>query len=388
LERELALIIVNYNGVSVLKELLFETLDSILYAIRDIPKVDIWFVDNGSTDNSVMIVREKYGNVMKILKLGRNVGYGNACNLAYIYINRTGLRYRFYACVNNDIVIDSRGFRDLLAWLNILDKMFPEGFVAAPILINGYIGGLDFGGYFVDNSGGAWPLRFVARSAEGLANTLQLPLPISYADGAFMIFHRAVIEKIGFFEQRFFLYSEDVEVCLRAWQSGVPSLLIPVIVGKHYRSTTTNKMKHIQVYMQVRNRVYNALRYFGLHGLVRTLIWYVFYPVRLVDSRHIMVEKLLEELGLNLLGTIQDLGGSISTAKLIIRALIDGVCWAWKNKKGRGSTLRGCIVPVLKFPISSLVSTKALLNNVQVALLNMLCKHLEYRKRSRTSSEH
>jgi len=382
LEKNLAIIIVNYNGVSGLKELFFKVLDSVLDAVRGVPGVDVWFVDNGSTDDSVRIVQEKYGNMSKILTLGRNVGYGGACNLAYAYTNKLGLRYRFYACINNDIVIDSGRFRNLLAWLKILDRMSPKGFIATPILINGYIEGLDFGGYFIDSSGGAWPLRFVIRSAEKLANVLRLPLPVSYADGAFIIFHRAVIEKIGFFEPRFFLYGEDVEVCLRAWQNDIPSLLIPVIVGKHYRSTTTSIIKRIQVYMQVRNRVYNALRYFGLHGLIKTLIWYALYPIRLIDSKHVIVGKLLEEVGLNLLGTIQNLGGDISTIKLITRAFIDGIRWARKNKKGQNNTLKGSSGPVLGLPISSLVSTKALLNNAQVALLDRLYQHLEYHKQS------
>ena len=352
-------------------------MDSLVSAARDIPSIDVWLVDNGSCDNSVVVVREKYGNELRILTFQRNMGYGGACNLAYTYVRELGLQYRYYACVNNDVVIYKEGLYDLMYWLNILERMFPKGFIVAPILVNGYDGKLDFGGYFVDNSGGAWPLRLVTCTVERLTKVLRLPLPISYADGAFMVFHRAVIEKIGLFDYRFFLYGEDVEVCLRAWRKGIPSFLVPVIVGRHHRSASTRRIKHLQLYMQVRNRVYVALRYFGLYGLVKALAWYTLYPLRLIDMNNPIVKNVMREIGLDMAELVREVGGATLTVKTILRAVIDAIRWAKRGNKEKADIEP----PVLRPSLVAMVSTKALLNEVQAVLLGKLHRYIcSYRR--------
>lgn len=364
----LTVFIVNYNGLSGLGKLFIESLKSFVNAARSARGVEVWLVDNASSDESVKAARELFGSDLNYLVLGRNVGYGAACNLAYYFTSRRGLVYDYYACSNNDIIVYPDSLYKLLEWLDMLGKMFPNGFIVAPILVSGYDKKLDFGGYYVDPSGGTWPLRLVVSSAKKLAEVIgDRPLPVSYADGAFIVFHKTVAAQ-GMFDPRYFLYSEDVEVCLRSWSNGVPSLLLPVVLGEHYRSASTGRFKSFQVYVQVRNRVYTAYRYHGVHGLLHAITWYLTYSFRLLDAGTPEVREILSGMG-----SVSLLGGPKSVVKFlewVVRGFWDALRWAWRDGPELATRL-----PLVRVPLKSMVSMKSLLRSMQVNLKNILIQH-------------
>jgi len=299
-----------------------------------------------------------------------------ACNLAYFYTVRRGLRYGYYACSNNDIVVYSSALREFMWWLRRLEGVFPDGFIAAPILVNGYDGGLDFGGYYIDPWGGAWPLRLVVRSAGKLVRFMaRVPLPVSYADGAFIVFHHRLARR-GLFDPRYFLYSEDVEASLRAWSLGAPSFLVPVVLGRHYRSSSAGRAKPLQIYMQVRNRVYTVYRYLGIRGLVAVLAWYASYPFRLIDARDPAVRSLLEEVGLSVVASPERHGGRVLMARLVTRSVVDAVRWARRDKAEKEATQH---IPLIDMPFGSVASMKAVLRTVQHRLRDILVQHMRRR---------
>lgn len=68
---------------------------------------------------------------------------------------------------------------------------------------------------------------------------------ISYVSGACMMIDKKVFEKIGFFDERFFMYFEDVDFCLRAKQAGFKISINTKITVDHL--LTKNKQKNIFV---------------------------------------------------------------------------------------------------------------------------------------------
>jgi GT2 family glycosyltransferase len=59
------------------------------------------------------------------------------------------------------------------------------------------------------------------------------PFKADYVSGAFMVVDRKVFEKIGLFDERFFLYFEDVDFCLRAKEAGFKVTVNPKIIIEH-----------------------------------------------------------------------------------------------------------------------------------------------------------
>ena len=357
--KELAVLVINYNGLTNLGDTLLKSIKSLLNSAAEAGGVDLWFIDNASTDGSVEAVKHMFGDSLRYVVLKRNVGYGGAFNLACRYILRSGLRYRYYACSNNDVVVRRDALKEVLRWARILERAFPKGFIVTPILTNGHDGELDGGCYYADISAKTWPLKLVTKSPAKLMKLLAgKPLPVSYADGAFIVFHHALVEGTPF-NPKYFLYYEDVEASLRAWSSGAPSFLIPVLLGKHYRSSSTDKVKPLQTYVQVRNRVYTAYRYMGGEGLMAVAAWYL--------------RTLLKETALNVINKVRGDGGEAGKLRLITRALIDALRWVSTERRNEWRNTYG--IPTLTVPLLKAVSKKAALRIVQDRVKNVLTHH-------------
>lgn len=357
--KELAVLVINYNGLTNLGDTLLKSIKSLLNSAAEAGGVDLWFIDNASTDGSVEAVKDMFGDSLRYVVLRRNVGYGGAFNLACRYILRRGFRYRYYACSNNDVVVRRDALKEVLGWVRILERAFPKGFIVTPILTNGHDGELDGGCYYADISAKTWPLKLVTKSPAKLMKLLAgKPLPVSYADGAFIVFHHALVEGTPF-NPKYFLYYEDVEASLRAWSSGAPSFLIPVLLGKHYRSSSTDKVKPLQTYVQVRNRVYTAYRYMGAEGLMAVTAWYL--------------RTLLKEITLNVINKVRGGGGEAGKLRLITRALIDALRWASTERRNEWRSTYG--IPTLTVPLLKAVSKKVALRIVQDRVKNALTHH-------------
>jgi len=59
------------------------------------------------------------------------------------------------------------------------------------------------------------------------------PFYPDWVAGMFMIFHRELYARLGGFDERFFLYYEDVDICVRAWNLGMKILVCPAVSVEH-----------------------------------------------------------------------------------------------------------------------------------------------------------
>jgi len=285
IKKYISIFVINYNGVSTLGSRLFKYLDTFAEEIKSFNDLaDIWIIDNGSTDSSLEKIKERYGRLFNYLRLSKNFGYGVACNIAYTYLKKIGLEYKYYICSNNDIELFTNSLVRLVSTLKELETRYPRGFVATPLLINGFDGLIDYGCYFVDDAGNVWNLRLVFTNSTIATKVIKRPLAVHYADGAFLIVSGDVIENIGFFNSHMYLYYEDVELSLRAWSRGYPVLLLPIIMGKHYRSSTTKKLQFV-AFVHTKNRIITMIEYMHPISLVKFLLWYIFYPLRLIETK-------------------------------------------------------------------------------------------------------
>jgi len=83
---KVSVIILNYNGRSKLGSLLDEAIESAIN--QSFSNIEVLFVDNGSTDDSVKYIYERFGDSVKIIELGRNYGFCMGNNLAVRYISK------------------------------------------------------------------------------------------------------------------------------------------------------------------------------------------------------------------------------------------------------------------------------------------------------------
>lgn len=167
-------------------------------------------VDNGSSDDSVAVLRAGFPSV-EIVASPRNLGFAGGCNVGI----RRALAgsAEWVLLLNNDTVLDPRCLEELL------DSSPALPGVLAPAI------------YYHDAperlwSGGArqgWGLPFELK-AEDLRRE---SVAADYVTGCAMLVHRRVFEEIGLLDERFFMYYEDLDFCLRARRAGFGIVVKP-----------------------------------------------------------------------------------------------------------------------------------------------------------------
>jgi N-acetylglucosaminyl-diphospho-decaprenol L-rhamnosyltransferase len=192
-----AVYIPNYNGS--------QRLGRALRSLREQTRpVDVVVIDNGSTDDSVALVREEFPEVA-VLELGQNLGFGRAINRAVHEHPADPV-----ILLNNDVECEPRFVE---AMLDGLDENTQA--VAGMLVQERSPGLIDSAGVVTDST----LMGFDYLHGEPLAAAHGAPAPLGPTGGA-ALYRRAAFEAVGGFDERIFLYYEDLDLALRMAAGG------------------------------------------------------------------------------------------------------------------------------------------------------------------------
>jgi N-acetylglucosaminyl-diphospho-decaprenol L-rhamnosyltransferase len=206
---ELSVIVVNWNTCRLLEA----CLQSVDAARHDLA-VEVFVVDNGSTDGSVDLVRQRFPAVELIANAG-NRGFSAANNQA---VERA--RGRYLLLLNSDAAVETDALRTLVAYAN----EHPEAGVIGPKLLNPDGTLQPSGGHFPTPASTVASLlglnRLTGRPRYGTTRDYSKPAEVDEVSGAAMLIRRGVIDQIGGLDEGFAWGYEDVDFCLRARRAG------------------------------------------------------------------------------------------------------------------------------------------------------------------------
>lgn len=189
---DLSVIIVNYNTV----DLLVRCLDSV--ASQSNVNSEVIVVDNASRDNSIEEISKNYPWV-KLIASRQNLGFAGANNKA---LNACKGKYIYY--LNPDTEVRPGAFKCMIEYMD----SHPEVGLAGTRLVNP-------DGSFQSSVEKRYPgERHAKRELEELKGD------IAWVMGASMIVRRDIIEALKGFDESFFLYGEDMDLCLRVRKAG------------------------------------------------------------------------------------------------------------------------------------------------------------------------
>lgn len=232
------IVVLNYNG----KDCLIPCLRS-LYTIK-YPNFETVVVDNASRDGSLELARRTFGRAHFIVN-ERNAGFAAGMNVGIKFAMGKGARYIWL--LNNDAVVGEDSLRKLV------DAAESEGRCAL------------FSPFILTPSGDIWfssgridYLRMRAEHVPPPVTTSHKPYESGFLTGCALFFPRELVEKIGFFDEKYFLYYEDADFSIRARKAGCRTIVVPDSVVVHGERSSENSEK---VYWLVRS----GLRFFSSH---------------------------------------------------------------------------------------------------------------------------
>jgi GT2 family glycosyltransferase len=254
---DVSIIIVTWNGR--------HHLDQCLGAVASQQGVsaETVLVDNASIDGSVDYVRAKYPWV-RIVQLAENRGFAGGNNAGV-----QAARGRYVALLNNDTIADP-------GWLAALRAGLDEerGYALAtsrivymhdPAIIDSAGDGmLRWGGAFKRHHGG--PARDAEQSGE-----------VFGVCGAACILPKAVFERLGGFDEHFFVSHEDVDLSYRARLLGYRCRYVAGAVVRHLGSATLGKVSAFGVFHGQRNLEWVYVKNTPAPLLARSLAGHLVY---------------------------------------------------------------------------------------------------------------
>lgn len=247
---KISLIIVNWNGYHHLSTCLNSILNQTL-----IPD-EIIFVDNQSSDDSVAFVQKNFPTI-KVVQLKNNRGFSGG--------NNAGLEYArgdLIALINNDIEADP-------LWLEESTKALQAnpaaGLIACRICLFYSRNYIDTAGDFYFRSG--YPSKRGWLQKYG--NEYSYSTWVFGACAGAAVYRKGMIDKIGFFDEDYTNYQEDVDLSFRAQLAGYRCLYVPTAIVYHKVSSSMGIKSTKRQYWSHRNHWFTLIKNLPLPLWVR-----------------------------------------------------------------------------------------------------------------------
>ncbi len=249
-----SVVLVNYKGVE-------DTLTAIDYLRRlDWPEelLQIVVVDNASGDDSVARLRE-LGDAITLVDSKKNTGFAGGCNLGVQHADGEILGF-----LNNDARPDD-------AWISAAVAEFQRsrtvGAVASKVL--------DWEGDKVDfvDAGLTWyGMGYKPHTAEHYRGDAERPRDVLFGTGSAVFVRRSVYEELGGFDERYFMFFEDVDLGWRINLAGHRVRYVPASIAFHkHHASMAKESAYKETYLLERNALFTLYKNLGDDTLAQTL---------------------------------------------------------------------------------------------------------------------
>jgi len=241
IQPKLHVCILNWNGGDTVNQ----CVNSILS--NDANNFRITVIDNGSTDGSI----ENLGSQINIVQFKKNYGFSTGYNLGITQCVSEGDEY--IIILNYDTTVDKNFIS------SITDQIIKNGsayIYGVKILYDEDRSLLWYGGGAANLSKGIISHIGIRENHENYSSQSET----DYVTGCCMIIHKDNYLKLGGFDQSFFMYNEDVDLCLRAKKLGINCIYVPSAIVYHKVSHSLGGNYSIKKILLKSNSSYRLFR--------------------------------------------------------------------------------------------------------------------------------
>lgn len=248
------MIIVNFNGKHFLSDCL-QSLEN-----QTFKGIEVILVDNNSTDGSkeiIMTMQNWFSFTLKCIYLDDNTGFTGG--------NIEGLKHAtgsYIILLNPDTVADARWIEELIKAANENPEV---GIIASKLMV--------YSTKLIDSAGDGYSTSLKGfKRGEGLShiNFSNAEYVFGACAGA-CLYRREMLDKIGFFDEDFFLIHEDTDLNFRAQLAGWKCLYVPTAIVYHKVRSTIGHMSDTAIFYTLRNSDFVRIKNVPLVVFIRNI---------------------------------------------------------------------------------------------------------------------
>lgn len=290
---KIGIVIVNYNGL----EDTLECLESLRRVDRNKNAIELIVVENGSSDGSSPALAKLKD--IHLVESTTNLGFAGGANLGIKHAIKRGASY--VLVLNNDTIAHQHLLKNLMAATKAGQIISPKIYFAPGFEFHktrykkqeqGKI--LWYAGAKIDWQNIIGVHIGVDQVDKDQFNKRQ---EIDLATGACMLIKREVFEKIGYFDERYFLYLEDMDFSTRAKKAGFKIIFEPNAILWHKNAASSGGSgSNLQDYYITRNRLLFATKYANLRTKF-ALIRQIASQITIAEKRKALFDFLTLRFG-------------------------------------------------------------------------------------------
>ncbi|MBU1125703.1 MAG: glycosyltransferase family 2 protein [Candidatus Omnitrophica bacterium] len=258
-----SVVIVNFNGRQFLRDCVVSVL-----AQKHTP-LEVVVIDNASTDGSVEMVKKEFPSVI-VASNPKNLGFAEGYNIG---IKKT--RGNLIATLNNDITLAPDWVAEMIA----ATARHPRAGIFASKQLNAR------NPLFIDSAGLSLHRgMYGSGRGRGALDQEQYDNEVEVfgACGAAAVFRKKMLDEIGLFDEDFFLYQEELDLCWRAAWRGWKAVYVPGAVAYHIGGATAGAGSAFVRYYMERNRILMLIKNLSLPLLMRYFPYLLKYELDII----------------------------------------------------------------------------------------------------------
>jgi GT2 family glycosyltransferase len=261
-----SIIILNYNGLGYLKDCL-ASLNSQTY-----PNFRIIVCDNASKDGTAEFLTKNFPNVT-LIRNNKNLGFAKGNNIAIDYALKEGDDYIFL--LNNDTIVEPDSLGKLVKTAESDDSVGIVGPMVFDLKNKCFV---QEAGMSIDKFGYPVPVKGEQNNRNRIVSE------VFFVSGCALLIKKEVLQKIGYFDDEYFMFAEDLDLCWRAQLAGYK-----VVVNKESRiyhasggsiSGGVAKTKHYstdvrRIFLREKNTIRTLIKNYDSYDMIQIVSFYV-----------------------------------------------------------------------------------------------------------------
>jgi len=240
-----SVVILNWNGTKFLKKFLPGVIENSIES-----GIDVIVADNGSTDDSLLLLKTEFPEV-KTIELDKNYGFAGGYNKALEVVDS-----EYFILLNSDIEVTENWIKPLINYLDenpLVGACMPK---LRDYYNREYFEYAGAAGGFIDKYGYSFCRGRIFDTIEKDNGQYDDIRSIFWATGACMFVRAEAFRKVGGFDSEFFAHMEEIDLCWRLKLYGYSVMYVPFVKVFHVGGGSLPKENPQKTFLNFRNNLY------------------------------------------------------------------------------------------------------------------------------------